>query len=324
MKKSSSVVKLVSMMGPSQLQQLEQRPDALGRKFFSSLMVMALMWTVGVAALFAIGETDVVSIVTDVATFRRLPIAAQDNAASLVVVMLCLIPIFLFDWTICRQICPNSGSRWYLIHAVANVLVCAGSVQDFYWISKNPPAALSVAYCKSLPSPACSDWPPSLVLAIHFYHMVAFNLNENDLFHHLLFVPIIGGIRFTYPWGAAGNVLCFFICGLPGAIDYFMLAAVKAGKMNKFTEKRVNCSINTWIRGPGIVGFCTICLCCWCKPYPGTPESDIMPAWLFVLCGGVTFFNGMHYAQRVIGDYYIKKREFYTKKGIQRVDLHAS
>ena len=40
--------------------------------------------------------------------------------------------------------------------------------------------------------------------------------------------------------------------------------------------------------------------------------------------GGVTFFNGQHYAQRVIGDYYIRKKELYAKRGIEKVDLHAS
>jgi len=133
------------------------------------------------------------------------------------------------------------------------------------------------------------------------------------------------GIHFTYPWGCAGNVLAFFISGLPGGLDYYMLSAVKAGKMKKFTEKRVNCSINTWIRGPGITGFCVMVLMCWLKPYPGTPPEDIMPGWLFVACGIVVFFNGQHYAQRVIGDYYIKKKEDHIKRGLEgKVELHAS
>ena len=34
--------------------------------------------------------------------------------------------------------------------------------------------------------------------------------------------------------------------------------------------------------------------------------------------------RGSEHAQRVIGDYYIKKREDYTRRGIKRVDLHAS
>ena len=66
-------------------------------------------------------------------------------------------------------------------------------------------------------------------------------------------------------------------------------------------------------------------LMCWLKPYPGTPPEDIMPGWLFVACGIVVFFNGQHYAQRVIGDYYIKKKEDHIKRGLEgKVELHAS
>jgi hypothetical protein len=40
-------------------------------------------------------------------------------------------------------------------------------------------------------------------------------------------VPVIGGLHFIYPWGAAGNILAFFLSGFPGGVDYFMLSLVK-------------------------------------------------------------------------------------------------
>jgi uncharacterized membrane protein (DUF485 family) len=123
-----------------------------------------------------------------------------------------------------------------------------------------------------------------------------------DLFHHLLFVPLIGGVNFAYPWGVAGNILSFFISGLPGGIDYLMLAAVKTGHLDSYTEKRVNCSINTWIRGPGITAFIIIVTGFWLKPPPDTKPEDLMPAWLFFTSCAVIFFNGQFYAQRVIGN----------------------
>ena len=328
MKRSNSVEKLISMMGPSQLQQLSNRKDAgvrtIGEQTFIFIGVLVLGISIVCTTVDETETIELIDTIKDVATFQRVPVSAQDIPAAIVAILLSIPLLGMFDYGFCRTVCPNSGSRWFLLHGVANILVSIGSVQDFYWISKNPPAALSVEYCKTLPLPACSDWPACVVVALHLYHVIVFALNEQDLFHHILFVPIIGGIRFVYPWGLAGNVLCFFICGLPGALDYMMLAAVKAGKMDKFVEKRINCSINTWLRGPGITGFCTLTLMCWCKPYPDIPEEDIMPAWLFFACGVVVFFNGQHYAQRVIGDYYIRKRENYTRRGIKKVDLHAS
>jgi len=120
------------------------------------------------------------------------------------------------------------------------------------------------------------------------------------------------------------QILAFFISGLPGGISYFLLAAVKAGRLSSYTEKRINCSINTWLRSPGILLFNFLALSCWLKPHPGTPPADIMPAWLFLICFAIITFNAQYYAQRVIGNYYIRKAQDYQKRGLQKVDLHNS
>ena len=99
---------------------------------------------------------------------------------------------------------------------------------------------------------------------------------------------------------------------------------VKTGHVSAFSEKRASCSINTWLRGPGICAFCTICILGWSAPYPGTPPSHVMPWYLFWPSMAVVFFNGQYYAQRVIGNYYIRKAQDHARRGIQRVDLHAS
>ena len=45
--------------------------------------------------------------------------------------------------------------------------------------------------------------------------------------------------------------MVFFICGLPGGVDYAMLSAVRYGFMDELTEKYINTHLNTWIRIPG-------------------------------------------------------------------------
>jgi len=49
-----------------------------------------------------------------------------------------------------------------------------------------------------------------------------------------------------------------------------------------------------------------------------------MPWFLFWPSMAVVFFNAQYYAQRVIGNYYIRKAQDHAKRGIKRVDLHAS
>ena len=268
------------------------------------------------------------SIVQDLISGARNPITAQDISGGALQILICLVPLVAVDYLICRPLMPNAGSRWFLLHAMGNYVVALWSLPDFRFIADRPFAAMSVGYCEELAAGgsywACSEWPTALIFAMHLYHVAGFRLNSDDIFHHALFIPIIGGFHFAYPWGAAGNVLCFFISGFPGGTSYFMLAAVKAGWLSSFREKRINCSINTWIRGPGMTAFCTLCICCWMRPLAGDDARRIAPAYFFFPGLFVVFFNGQHYAQRVIGNYYIRKAQMYNKQGIARVDLHTS
>ena len=77
-------------------------------------------------------------------------------------------------------------------------------------------------------------------------------------------------------------------------------------------------------RSPGIVAFCTIITSGWLKPLPDTPPEDIIPWYAFVPIGFLCFFNGQYYAQRVIGNYYVRKTQTLRAKGIDKVELHAS
>ena len=69
---------------------------------------------------------------------------------------------------------------------------------------------------------------------------------------------------------------------------------------------------------------CALTIACWARPYPGTPPSHVMPWYVFWPIISIVFFNGQYYAQRVIGNYYIRKAQDYAKRGIVKVDLHAS
>ena len=70
--------------------------------------------------------------------------------------------------------------------------------------------------------------------------------------------------------------------------------------MSSYAEKRINCSINTWIRSPGIVMFVTLVGACWVHPLEGTPPSDLMPWYFFVPVCGVIFFNAQVGARTLV------------------------
>ena len=86
-----------------------------------------------------------------------------------------------------------------------------------------------------------SVWPLTIINSVHVYHMIGgFGLTAADYFHHLLFVPALGFPGQVYQWGALANFQAFFISGLPGGLDYFMLGLIRVGRLSALFEKRVN------------------------------------------------------------------------------------
>ena len=45
----------------------------------------------------------------------------------------------------------------------------------------------------------------------------------------------------------------FFMCGVPGGVDYLMLFLVKHSWMTPLEEKRIATVINVWFRAPWLV-----------------------------------------------------------------------
>jgi|TARA_B110001469_G_C9587471_1_gene291465 hypothetical protein len=69
-----------------------------------------------------------------------------------------------------------------------------------------------------------------VVVAIHLYHVLAFRpLPQVEWVHHVLMIGIVGPVVFYYARGAIIDYCSFFLSGLPGGIDYVMLALVKNG-----------------------------------------------------------------------------------------------
>lgn len=145
---------------------------------------------------------DPYTLFMDVFTFKRVPTTAQDIPSAIVATAIVLPFMWVIDCFVARRFFNNEIAQWYFLHSVANAFVVLLAVPDFYFAALQPMNSLSVQYClsSSLPSWACNDWPTCIIIAVHTYHMCAFKLNGEDLFHHLTFVPIIGGGHFLYPW----------------------------------------------------------------------------------------------------------------------------
>jgi hypothetical protein len=96
----------------------------------------------------------------------------------------------------------------------------------------------------------------------------------------------------------------FFTTGLPGGIDYTMLAFVRNGYMDRRVEKRVNAFLNVWIRSPGCVAVAVLGIALAASSSKGI--HDVLPLLLSAL---LAFWNGQYFMRQVVENYALVKIE---------------
>jgi hypothetical protein len=146
-------------------------------------------------------------------------------------------------------------TRWFFVHSFANLFVCAMAFNSMRAVLTDPFYALDAShYPNTSPFGAGTQWPLTIINSVHVYHMIGgFRLGPADYFHHCLFIPTISFPGQYYKWGPLANFQAFFISGMPGGIDYFLLGLLKLGLISPLFEKRVNSNLNVWLRVPGIL-----------------------------------------------------------------------
>ena len=187
-------------------------------------------------------------------------------------------------------------ARWFALHVIANAWIAVLSLPDLYLILTDPVHTLSQRVTPN-------HWPTSLVFSVHVYHMAFFrNLDWVDWLHHILMVVIGAPLLITGELGPLMNFNHFFMCGVPGGIDYAMLFAVKHGWMKPLSEKGYNAAINVWIREPALVAVATL----------GFMQLHLQPSKLFTWITAVRVFlmalccwNGLFFMERVVGNYHV-------------------
>ena len=130
------------------------------------------------------------------------------------------------------------------------------------------------------------------------YHLLAFkNVPKEEWFHHIVFGGGMGISGLYYNVGSITSLASFFIMGLPGGIDYALLAAVKQRLLRPGTEKQINARMNVWIRAPGltITGYATYLAWKYSRVQVYHSASASLTGFLSVM-------NGLYYMERVVAN----------------------
>lgn len=193
----------------------------------------------------------------------------------------------------------HNSARWFFVHAGANAFVCAAAMRSMWSVLSDPlhSADSQTNLDRSFWGDA-SVWPLTIINSVHVYHMIGgFRLTGADYFHHLLFIPTLGFPGQVLPWGALSNWLAFFISGLPGGLDYFVLGLVKLGYVDKMTEKRLNANQNVWLRNPGIL---TAVILLYQSQVYGTCQA---PFFFVLLQLTLPAYNGIYYCKQAVANF---------------------
>ena len=121
--------------------------------------------------------------------------------------------------------------------------------------------------------------------------------------HHFISAFILGVPATLFYYNKLLNATCFFVCGLPGFVNYACLTAVKHKKIKKITEKKINSFLNIYMRQPGILF--TVVLNYIASRYNYDQNT---PPWLFKIVGLVLFWNANFFSYEAIYNYGINNQ----------------
>eukprot|EP00668_Euglena_longa_P001991 GGOE01002318.1.p1 GENE.GGOE01002318.1~~GGOE01002318.1.p1 ORF type:complete len:259 (-),score=80.03 GGOE01002318.1:404-1180(-) len=207
----------------------------------------------------------------------------------------------------------SGTGRYYVLHICCNFFVVAVHLDDVLAAYKDP------IFSYQLP---CDNRGTVAILACHLHHILWYRpLPMVDWVHHILMIIVMLPLAYGLQPGALLGHGAFYASGLPGGLDYIMLVAVKQGWMESITEKRLNTSVQLWIRAPGCLCHAILTWVSWsAAQHSGVPYNKdiILPEWMFVpatLTMVLLFFwNGLYFLVRVVDNYAERRTELRFQK----------
>ena len=179
----------------------------------------------------------------------------MDLQNSVMLTLGTLAPLELFNQFL-KRFCgyDRENHRWCVMHSAINLCVVGLTARGTVALLR------SDNYLERLvasPEAGFTIWSSIIVMSSHLYHLLRFSVTDRSLIaHHYIMMTVL-----TIPYFETGNqrfmlftdYCLFFMCGLPGMIDYFCMHLCYTGRMERLTEKRINNFLNAYIRAPGIM-----------------------------------------------------------------------
>lgn len=190
----------------------------------------------------------------------------------------------------------NIEGRYYLLHTICNFFVTLLTFNDLMFTYFN--FINFINYPMNVRAAV-------IAFSLHIYHIIWYfkKLRFDDWLHHILSVGI--ALPLTL-FSAAGSLLghsLFYLTGLPGCIDYFLLFLNRNGYIQKITEKRINNFLNLWLRCPGCIAHTTLTVVGFNMLEPGI--LSVYDRYTGIITALIVFWNGVYFMNQVVVNYAI-------------------
>ncbi len=191
-----------------------------------------------------------------------------------------------------RLFALQTSASFFISHSLVNAVVVWSCAADMASTLASPLTSMKRPY---------SLFPTVLQMSFHFAHIVVDwrTLEAMDWIHHLASSLAVGWLNLAYVYGPLLNYAIFFGTGLPGGVDYALLACVKLGRIHSITEKRINRALNNWVRMPGLLMWMAMAQCVRSGGLLRAPMPPLVLAVQFVLVAG----NALFFNERVLANH---------------------
>ena len=137
--------------------------------------------------------------------------------------------------------------RYFILHALLNMYIVIVTYEDVF-------RSLDLMPFMKITNEVTDSSHILATIALHVFHTLydAKSLKVSDWVHHIVSNFITGFLVINIAKHRISNVGAFFICGLPGMIDYILLSI----NIPRHLEKKINSYLNIYIRVPGLLWTC--------------------------------------------------------------------
>lgn len=181
--------------------------------------------------------------------------------------------------------------KYYLIHSLNNLIIMYVAFPELVYTLTN----FNEYYNYQI-----NFLTASLSYALHLYHIVVYldKMRFDDWLHHIVMMIAFPIIIIIDP-GTLFNFSLFFLTGLPGCINYFLLFLCRNKWITRLTQKMINNYLNLLVRSPGCIATGTLVLAT-----IGFRDYEIYQYYFLFLTVFIVFWNGIYFMNQVVVDYH--------------------